>query len=159
GRTLVAHHASLEHRFLTNEFARAGAEDGLWKWLDTMRLTKLYLGVAKLSEALDIAKIRNRSVHSALADAEATAELLRCLCVGNGADVEKYPVATFPTTSTEAPSLPRGGERSSAGQLSRTLPTAPTKTEADYRTELTCALVDRTISRSEMRLLESTAIA
>ena len=159
GRTLVAHNASFEHRFLTNEFARAGAEDGLCEWLDTMRLTKQYLGVAKLSEALDIAKIRNRSVHSALADAEATAELLRYLCVGNGVDVEKYPVATFTTTSTEAPSLPRGGERSWAGQLSRTLPTAPTKTEADYRTELTCALVDRTISRSEMRLLESTAIA
>ena len=77
----------------------------------------------------------------------------------HGVDVEKYPVATFTTTSTEAPSLPRGGERSWAGQLSRTLPTATTKTEADYRTELTCALVDRTISRSEMRLLESTAIA
>ena len=71
GRTLVAHNASFEHRFLTNEFARAGAEDGLCEWLDTMRLTKQYMGVGKLSEALDIARIRNRFAHSALADAEA----------------------------------------------------------------------------------------
>ncbi|MCQ4610734.1 hypothetical protein KBX14_09965 [Corynebacterium sp. CCUG 61414] len=159
GRTLVAHNASFEHRFLTNEFARAGAEDGLCEWLDTMRLTKQYMGVGKLSEALDIARIRNRFAHSALADAEATAELLRYLCVGNGVDVEKYPSATFTSPAAEAPCLPRGGEPSWAGQLSRTLPTATTKNEADYRAELTCALVDRAISRTEMRRLESTAIA
>ena len=159
GRTLVAHNASFEHRFLTNEFARAGAEDGLCEWLDTMRLTKQYMGVSKLSEALDIARIRNRFAHSALADAEATAELLRYLCVGNGVDVEKYPSATFTSPAAEAPCLPRGGEPSWAGQLSRTLPTATTKNEADYRAELTCALVDRAISRTEMRRLESTAIA
>lgn len=159
GRTLVAHNASFEHRFLTNEFARAGVEDGLCEWLDTMRLTKQYMGVGKLSEALDIAKIRNRFAHSALADAEATAELLCYLCVGNGVDVEKYPVATFTTPAAEVPCLPRGGEPSWAGQLSRSLPTATTKNEADYRTELTCALVDRAISRTEMRRLESTAIA
>ena len=159
GRTLVAHNASFEHRFLTNEFARAGAEDGLCEWLDTMRLTKQYMGVSKLSEALDIARIRNRFAHSALADAEATAELLRYLCVGNGVDVEKYPSATFTSPAAEAPCLPRGGEPSWAGQLSRTLPTATTKNEADYRAELTCALVDRSISRTEMRRLESTAIA
>lgn len=159
GRTLVAHNASFEHRFLTNEFARAGAEDGLCEWLDTMRLTKQYMGVGKLSEALDIARIRNRFAHSALADAEATAELLRYLCVGNGVDVEKYPTATFTAPAAEAPCLPRGGEPSWAGQLSRTLPTATTKNEADYRAELTCALVDRAISRTEMRRLESTAIA
>lgn len=159
GRTLVAHNASFEHRFLTNEFARAGAEDGLCEWLDTMRLTKQYMGVGKLSEALEIAQIRNRFAHSALADAEATAELLRYLCVGNGVDVEKYPVARFTTPAAEAPCLPRGGAPSWAGQLSRTLPTAATKNEADYRAELTCALVDRAISRTEMRRLESTAIA
>ncbi|WPJ92170.1 exonuclease domain-containing protein [Corynebacterium sp. UMB2355A] len=159
GRTLVAHNASFEHRFLTNEFARAGAEDGLCEWLDTMRLTKQYMGVGKLSEALDIARIRNRFAHSALADAEATAELLHYLCVGNGVDVEKYPTATFTAPAAEAPCLPRGGEPSWAGQLSRTLPTATTKNEADYRAELTCALVDRAISRTEMRRLESTAIA
>lgn len=159
GRTLVAHNASFEHRFLTNEFARAGAEYGLCEWLDTMRLTKQYMGVGKLSEALGIAKIRNRFAHSALADAEATAELLRYLCVGNGVDVEKYPAATFTSPAAEAPCLPRGGEPSWAGQLSRALPTATTKNEADYRAELTCALVDRAISRTEMRRLESTAIA
>ncbi|MCO6393978.1 exonuclease domain-containing protein [Corynebacterium sp. MC-17D] len=159
GRTLVAHNASFEHRFLTNEFARAGAENGLCEWLDTMRLTKQYMGVGKLSEALVIAKIRNRFAHSALADAEATAELLRYLCVGNRVDVEKYPAATFTTAAAEAPCLPRGGAPSWAGQLSRTLPAATTKREADYRTELTCALVDRVISRTEMRRLESTAIA
>lgn len=159
GRTLVAHNASFEHRFLTNEFARAGAEDGLCEWLDTMRLTKQYMGVGKLSEALGIAKIRNRFAHSALADAEATAELLRYLCVGNGVDVEKYPAATFTSPAAEAPCLPRGGEPSWAGQLSRTLPTATTKNEADYRAKLTCALVDRAISRTEMRRLESTATA
>ena len=159
GRTLVAHNASFERRFLANEFARAGAEDGMCEWLDTMRLTKQHLGVGKLSEALAIAQIHNRFAHSALADAQATADLLAYLHTNHRADIAHYPAALFTTPAPEVRTLPRGGAPSWAGQLSRTLPTTGTKNEATYRAELTRALVDREISRTEMRQLESTAIA
>lgn len=145
GRTLVAHNASFERRFLANEFARAGAEDGMCEWLDTMRLTKQHLGVGKLSEALAIAQIHNRFAHSALADAQATADLLAYLHTNHHADIVHYPAALFTTPAPEVRTLPRGGAPSWAGQLSRTLPTTGTKDEAAYRTE--------------MRQLESTAIA
>ena len=159
GRTLVAHNASFERRFLTNEFARAGAEDGMRDWLDTMRLTSQHLGVKKLSEALAIAQIQNRLAHSALADAQATAELLSYLYTNHRADITNFTPALFTTPTAEARVLPRGGAPSWAGQLSRTLLEAGTKDEAAYRAELTRALVDREISRTEMRQLESTAIA
>ena len=159
GRTLVAHNASFERRFLTNEFARAGAEDGMRDWLDTMHLTSQHLGVKKLSEALAIARIHNRLAHSALADAQATTELLYYLHTIHRADIANYPSALFTTPAAEARVLPRGGAPSWAGQLSRTLLEAGTKDEAAYRAELTRALVDREISRTEIRQLEHTAIA
>ncbi|MBC3179656.1 exonuclease domain-containing protein [Corynebacterium lujinxingii] len=158
-RILVAHNAAFERRFLTNEFARAGAEDGMREWLDTMRLTKQHLGVGRLSEALTIAGIHNRLAHSALADAQATADLLSYLHTNYRAVIANVPPALFTTPAAEVQVLPRGGAASWAGQLSRTLPTTGTKDEAAYRAELTRALIDRTISRTEIRQLEHTAIA
>ena len=78
GRTPVAHNASFEKRFLQTELARAGMANWVSEaWVDTMRLAREYMGVGKLSEALALANITNKRAHSALADAEATAELLR----------------------------------------------------------------------------------
>lgn len=160
GRILVAHNASFEHRFLTNEFNRAHAHSGLCQpWLDTMNLAKQHLGCAKLSDALTATNINNPLAHSALADAQATADLLRHLHLHCGADVSGYPAATFTAPAAECRSLPRGAEASWSGQLSRTLPASGAKDEDAYRGELTRALVDRHISRTEMRQLEHTAIA
>ena len=160
GRTLVAHNASFEHRFLTNEFNHAHAHNGLCQpWLDTMKLAKQHLGCAKLSDALTATNINNPLAHSALADAQATADLLRHLYLHCGADVSGYPAASFTAQAEECRSLPRGTEASWSGQLSRTLPASGAKDENAYRSELTRVLVDRHISRTEIRQLEHTAIA
>lgn len=160
GRILVAHNASFEHRFLTNEFNRAHAHNGLCQpWLDTMKLAKQHLGCAKLSDALTATNINNPLAHSALADAQATADLLRHLHLHCGADVSGYPAATFTAPAAQCRTLPRGAEASWSGQLSRTLPASGAKDEDAYRSELTRALIDRHISRTEMRQLEHTAIA
>lgn len=80
GRVVVAHNASFEKRFLSNEFARAGlklpAEDS---WLlDTMRAAKRILpGPShKLAACLEHIGTVNAAAHTALADADATACLL-----------------------------------------------------------------------------------
>lgn len=160
GRVLVAHNAPFEHRFLTNEFNRAHAHNGLCQpWLDTMALAKQHLGCAKLSDALTATRIHNPQAHSALADAQATAELLHHLHFHCGADVSGYPTATFPAPTAECRVLPRGAESSWSGQLSHALPASGARDEDAYRDELTRALVDRHISRTEMRQLEQTAIA
>ena len=160
GRVLVAHNAPFEHRFLTNEFNRAHAHNGLCQpWLDTMTLAKQHLGCAKLSDALTATRIHNPQAHSALADAQATAELLHHLHFHCGADVSGCPAATFPAPAAECRVLPRGAESSWPGQSSHALPASGARDEEAYRDELTRALVDRHISRTEMRQLEQTAIA
>lgn len=160
GRVLVAHNAPFEHRFLTNEFNRAHAHNGLCQpWLDTMALAKQHLGCAKLSDALTATHIHNPQAHSALADAQATAELLHHLHFRCGADVSGYPTATFPAPAAECRILPRSAESSWSGQLSHALPANGARDEDAYRAELTRALVDRHISRTEMRQLEQIAIA
>lgn len=80
GRVVVAHNASFEKRFLSNEFARAGlklpAEES---WLlDTMRAAKRILpGPShKLAACLENIGVENEAAHTALADADATARLL-----------------------------------------------------------------------------------
>lgn len=159
GRTLVAHNAPFERRFLTNEFARAKTENGLAQfWVDTMTLSNQHLGVKKLEQALAIAQIHNPLAHSALADAQATAELLKYFHTRHGAVLDGFPTAVFPAPAAEPRVLPRGAASAWTGQLSRTLPATGTKDEEAYRAELTCALVDRQISRTEMRQLEQTAI-
>lgn len=160
GRALVAHNAPFERRFLTNEFARAKAENGLTQlWVDTMTLSNQHLGVKKLEQALAVAQIHNPLAHSALADAQATAELLRYFHARHGVVLTGFPTAVFLAPAAEPRILPRGTSSGWSGQLSRTLPATGTKDEEAYRAELTCALVDRQISRTEMRQLEQAAIA
>lgn len=83
GRVVVAHNASFEKRFLTNEFARAGLHlpaEGGWL-LDTMRSAKGILpGPSyKLAACLENIDVENAAAHTALADADATACLLAYL--------------------------------------------------------------------------------
>lgn len=160
GRALVAHNAPFERRFLTHEFARAKAENGLTQsWVDTMTLSNQHLGVKKLEQALAVAQIHNPLAHSALADAQATAELLRYFRACHDVALTGFPTAVFLAPAAEPRILPRGTSSGWSGHLSRTLPATGTKDEEAYRAELTCALVDRHISRTEMRQLEQAAIA
>ena len=160
GRALVAHNAPFERRFLTHEFERAKAENGLTQlWVDTMTLSNQHLGVKKLEQALAVAQIHNPLAHSALADAQATAELLRYFRACHDVALTGFPTAVFLAPAAEPRILPRGTSSGWSGQLSRTLPATGTKDEEAYRAELTCALVDRHISRTEMRQLEQAAIA
>ncbi|MCQ4619585.1 hypothetical protein KBX10_10990 [Corynebacterium sp. CCUG 59401] len=170
GRFAVAHNAPFEQRFLRSEFDRVGVFTGLpGLWLDTMRLSDSHLGVRKLSEALAIADIKNSNAHSALADAYATADLLRYLHLNHRASLAGCTTAEFANCSPSPPvrALPRGGaggadDRDSSrwvGRLAQTLPeTSAPKDEAAYRAELTRTLVDRHISRSEIRQLEKAAV-
>ena len=80
GRVVVAHNASFEKWFLSQEFARAGLqlpEDGTWL-LDTLRAAKGILpGPShKLAACLESIGVTNAAAHTALADADATACLL-----------------------------------------------------------------------------------
>ena len=80
GRVIVAHNASFEYKFLTNEFGRLGIElaDGNWL-LDTMVLARQFMPgqPVSLKNVLSIMGIENRAAHTALADAEATAAVLQ----------------------------------------------------------------------------------
>lgn len=80
GRVIVAHNASFEYKFLTNEFGRLGIElaDGNWL-LDTMVLARQFMPgqPVPLKNVLSIMGIENRAAHTALADAEATAAVLQ----------------------------------------------------------------------------------
>lgn len=80
GRIVVAHNASFEYKFLTNEFGRLGVElaDGNWL-LDTMVLARQFMPgqPVSLKNVLTIMGIENRAAHTALADAEATAAVLQ----------------------------------------------------------------------------------
>lgn len=80
GRVIVAHNASFEYKFLTNEFGRLGVElaDGNWL-LDTMVLARQFMPgqPVSLKNVLSIMGIENRAAHTAFADAEATAAALQ----------------------------------------------------------------------------------
>lgn len=81
GRTMVAHGADFEHRFLRQEFGRLGV---VWpsygNWIiDTKDLSRQFLNTSSVHEALDIAGIFNVRPHSALSDAMATAKFLQWL--------------------------------------------------------------------------------
>ena len=132
-RTPVAHNAPFEKRFLAAEFARANVPDTLpERWVDTMKLAREHMGVGKLSEACEVAGIRNEKAHSALGDAAATAELLRYFHREHG-----------------------WGSR--IGQLSGSLPASGARAEDAYRDTLASALRDKQITREEAHELEAAA--
>ncbi len=78
GRTLVAHNALFDLRFLAREFARAGLPAELPPTLCTMRLAPLFFGpgTRSLQALCGFVDIPLERGHAALHDARATAELM-----------------------------------------------------------------------------------
>ena len=72
GACLAAHNLPFDARMLSNEFTRLGADLTVLAGIDTLTATRCRLGVACDDHGIQIA-----NAHSALADAFATAELLK----------------------------------------------------------------------------------
>ena len=82
GRIVVAHNAAFEYRFLRNEFSRLGITLPQRYWLlDTMELGRsVFPGLPmNLPSLLEYLGLTNVSAHTALADADATAQALKRL--------------------------------------------------------------------------------
>lgn len=115
GKTLVAHNAEFESRILRNELSRFnghGLRGKPFVFIDTvreMRRVAPNLPNHKLETVLDYYGIHNKSPHSALGDAEATAELFSRLLKSN-----ESLVATRTTLTSKLPSslliMKRNGE-------------------------------------------------
>lgn len=164
GRTLVAHNANFELRFLTNEFNRLGlAWPAYGNWIvDTQRLTKQILPEASLEKSLVAAGIRNERPHSALADAAATAELLQFLAASEPSLSLATGVLELPPTKFPAPlpPVPRAGSRTNRfAQLAEQLPQPGTAPERHYRDLLSEALDDKELAPAELAELNKTATA
>lgn len=164
GRTMVAHNSMFEARFLNQEFGRLGHrfETRGRYWLDTMPLTHRLLGEKKLGPALELAGITNRRPHSALADAEATADLLRHLVQVRGASLGAPTGVTMPRLrpDTQITLRPRGQAEEPAhwlAGLAKLLPEVGSAQVDEYRKHLTAALADNALSASEVRTLERAA--
>lgn len=78
GRTPVAHNASFERRFIAEHAAKYGVYnlDDV-SYVDTAPIAKELTGSRKLTTATAILGISHERAHTALSDAEATADLLR----------------------------------------------------------------------------------
>lgn len=175
GRILVAHNAQFERRFLNMEFRRTDiATDFTSKpWIDTMQLSREFLGVAKLEEALNIAQIHNNAAHSALGDAEATAQLLKYLATNFPVEMQAVPPVNIPdVVGPVGAALVRRGDREGAADLAQSsewiarLVRASSDTEEtassglrQYSALLREALADRRLDAKEMANLARVAEA
>ncbi|GAB3942914.1 exonuclease domain-containing protein [Corynebacterium tapiri] len=146
---LVAHNAAFDTRMLMQEFSRLGHDlpkASSWS-VDTMRLSQLHLpgSPSSLEDALVAVGITNRQAHSALADAEATAQLFRSL-VEAGATFVARPVQ-----------MPSGALQHGTGPaLPRPIATGQAETDA-YQHVLIEALDDGVITDAERSHLEQKA--
>lgn len=172
GRVLVAHNASFDMRFLHHELVRAGYPIGARPpALCSMKWSGRLVGPAKLQHCCEALGIDLEDAHSALADARATAELLKHLIrLGSPeaewhSDVAQALSANLPKPSgrpSTRPPLARGTTTSDSAAWLDTVLTAawvPGKPEdeASYLLVLDRALLDRAISRSEGEELAATA--
>jgi DNA polymerase III subunit epsilon len=178
GRVIVAHNAAFDVRFLTAELERAGVD--LWQppeVLCTMQLARHFLPGAgrSLHDCCSAFDIVNADAHRALADAEATAELLRCYIAQTvGTDDREFwrrHLTTaldyhWPDTSAlpTAPAKPRPthaialSAASFLGRISVKLPElAGIAEHIDYLALLDRALLDRQISVHEADALVALA--
>ncbi|KAA1429619.1 exonuclease domain-containing protein [Mycolicibacter arupensis] len=168
GRTVVAHNASFDMRFLHAELLRADyAIPDRPAALCSMKWAGRAIGTAKLAHCCEAFDIPLADAHAALCDARATAQLmphLMTMC-GNTSewfdDLQRcatygWPMALRPVSQV-APAL-RGQATSDPHEWLRAvlqatwIPGNP-EGEAGYLLVLENALLDRSISRSEGRQL------
>jgi DNA polymerase-3 subunit epsilon len=171
GRTIVAHNASFDTRFLAAEFLRAGVPLTALPlpYLCTMQLSPQFLHSRsrRLADCCAAAGIPLHNAHSALADARATAQLLECFlgsCVRPVPWLDVYircDCYAWPTYAGEPPAVRMLGrssvhERRPDEWLDRIvaqLPRACDAAEDAYLEVLGRALVDRCLSVHEQEEL------
>lgn len=172
GRTVVAHNASFDMRFLQRELSRAGyLIDTRPSALCSMRWAGALIGAAKLEHCCEAIGVELEDAHQALSDARATAGLLAYLLRQAGhrdewlSEAETSRRYSWPQTRT-ALMAPRLAQRSVVAPephswietvlASISLPGAPAD-EASYLVALEAALLDRYVSRAEELHLAETA--
>ncbi len=170
-RTVVAHNAAFDMRFLHAEMRRAGYScDDRPKALCSMKWSGRLIGPAKLEHACAAMGIRLDQAHSALADAHATGELMGHL-IRLGAmhpdwhrDIDTGRSYIWPATSGRPPTPPVCRGTSNQAQtswldkvLSSTWVPGVPDDEASYLLVLDAALLDRSISLTEGKQLIETA--
>lgn len=169
GRVVVAHNISFELRFLRAEMERAGVLiDNPWlTGFCTMKWGGRLLPAASrsLQDCCDAVEIVLENAHCALADARATAALVKCLLeLGgtpppwareiHGADLFGWPeVADFPVQLAARGTVPK---RRPAGWLDRIVARMPRQHDPQveaYLEVLESALLDHYLSRHEEEAL------
>lgn len=164
-RVGVAHNAPFEQRFLAKEFVRVGIAHNVRdaKWVDTKDIAQWECGTGKLADALEAVGITNAHPHAALSDAQATAELLRELCLHRGARIagDALRFGGAPQHAT-CELVTRDRDEVPAQWLSRLaqgMPNDSAGSTGAYREVMRVALADHSLSASEIQLLENTARA
>lgn len=167
-RTMVAHNASFEQRFLRQEFARLGVvwpKYGNWV-IDTKELSKKFFGKSKLPEALDTAGILNRRPHAALSDAMATASLLKWLVeqeseiVLNTGALQIFPSGLpKPQKELARSTAIKQEEQRLLMQLVKNLPRFTNPALQSYRDMLCEAIADKELDDEEIAKLHAAARA
>lgn len=164
GRTVVAHNAPFDMRFLHRELERSGyLLDVRPAALCSMRWAGALIGPAKLEHCCEAIGIELADAHQALSDARATAGLLAYLVRQAGhraewmAEAETSRRFAWPQTRTQS-GAPMFVQRSAAPPqpdswittvlASVSLPGSPAD-EASYLLALESALLDRYVSKAE----------
>lgn len=172
-RTVVAHNAAFDMRFLHSELVRSGiATPGRPPALCSMKWAGRVIGAAKLQHCCEALEIQLDDAHTALADARATAQLLEHLARVVGEQIEwqedMATCARFVWPVVGPGDAPRVLARSQvsvdeyawlrAVLQAAWIPGAPEE-EATYLVALERALLDRVISHTEGRELLAVAEA
>lgn len=173
GRTVVAHNASFEERFMRQEFSRLGV---LWpnydSWIiDTAVLSENFLNKSQFQEVLAAAGIINKNPHQALSGAMATADLLKWLA-DNDSDLilNNKGLSICPSgLPASQPELQRANlhrtdtqkqrENVWLSQLVKNLPEATGESLKHYRALLLEVVSDKTITAEELDKLNTAAAA
>lgn len=172
GRTLVAHNAQFDMRFLFHELDRAGYTlDWMPIALCSMKWSGRLIGAAKLSHACEAVGIATNNAHNALGDARATAALLKYLLRYGGGhaefldDVQRPRSFPWPIVDMTQPGpavMHRSHEpKAPDAWLDKLLDAAfipgADENEAAYMLVLERALLDHQISTTEGHQLVETA--
>lgn len=172
GRVVVAHNSAFDTAFLAAEYARAGWPLDLTHdaTLCTMRLARNLGAPARLGECCDYFGVKLADAHTALADAEAAAELLAIYMAETRGDpawaqwLELGASLRWPTPPRK-PVTPvlrgttRPGSEALAGVVGRFAPVDDLVGAAEYLDLLDRVLLDRKVSGDERRALEGLADA